>query len=62
MLTRSLMLLSAVGYCALAGKAGPLKGGSGVSPRQLDDCLTPGWIPVCPGESFLSNEPYIELT
>ncbi|KAG9196597.1 hypothetical protein G6011_01718 [Alternaria panax] len=50
MLTGSLLLLGAFGYSALAGKAGPLKGGSGVSPRQLDECNTPGWIPVCPGD------------
>ncbi|CAG5175059.1 uncharacterized protein ALTATR162_LOCUS10801 [Alternaria atra] len=51
MLTRSLMLLSAFGYSVLAAqKAGPLKAGSGVSPRQLEECNTPGWIPVCPGD------------
>ncbi|KAH6867024.1 hypothetical protein BKA58DRAFT_216277 [Alternaria rosae] len=50
MLVHSLVLLSAFSYSVFAGKAGPLKGAPGVSPRQLQECNSPGWIPVCPGD------------
>jgi hypothetical protein len=62
MLTRSLILLSTVGYSVLAGKATPVKEVSGVSPRQVTECLDPGWIPVCPGSYILLTELYTRLT